>query len=545
MKEKLVIILLFCCCWGCALAHNVNYINQRLRHWVVAGAERKIDGSLLMVKDDLVYLQLPDNSVVSFPVAIFSAADQEYAIARYREIIEINRQSTAVRPSVREAVYGYKNGWLWLIGLAIVVSYIIIFSISSGAGVQIANRAKFRYLYPVLAVGCISVVSAFTTKSYKISSTTNPLFIDSAFGPYKATVTTHWDGTYFYVESYGIPAHQMMTGITNWQQQVPIPQCYTGSNTWSIPLNPVMSATPTPTAAHFFRGAIAIAANGVPIFNALTNTGVDAFLTGQLDNFGGHCGMADDYHYHTAPLHLSATSGTMPIAFALDGFAVYGTLEPDGSPMAALDANHGHTGASGVYHYHGTSNYPYMIGNMVGQVTEDGTSQIIPQAAAHPVRPGQTPLPGAVITGCKQMGTNGYKLFYSLGGQVDTVRYSWTPAGVYNFNFISPVSGSSAATYNGFTPCYVLPTGIVPTQSTTAGINLFPNPATDELNISLGDNLNANDITEFTVYNMAGQLILNSMYFQPKIDVHAWPKGAYILKLKLARNEVARQFTIY
>jgi hypothetical protein len=99
---------------------------------------------------------------------------------------------------------------------------------------------------------------------------------------------------------------------------------------------------------------------------------VDAFLDGQLDNFGGHCGRADDYHYHNAPMFLDEkTSEILPIAFALDGYAVYGTLEPNGNPMMPLDVNHGHEGSNGIYHYHGTKTAPYMIGNMVGVVTED------------------------------------------------------------------------------------------------------------------------------------------------------------------------------
>ncbi|MFN8331992.1 MAG: hypothetical protein U0T81_12390 [Saprospiraceae bacterium] len=36
------------------------------------------------------------------------------------------------------------------------------------------------------------------------------------------------------------------------------------------------------------------------------------------------------------------------------------------------------------------------IGKMAGQVTEDNTHQLIPQAAAHPVRVGQNPLRGAL-----------------------------------------------------------------------------------------------------------------------------------------------------
>ena len=59
----------------------------------------------------------------------------------------------------------------------------------------------------------------------------------------------------------------------------------------------------------------------MPIFNPLNNRGDDAYLFGELDNFGGHCGRADDYHYHLAPVHLEKTIGKgLPIAYALDGY---------------------------------------------------------------------------------------------------------------------------------------------------------------------------------------------------------------------------------
>ena len=133
-----------------------------------------------------------------------------------------------------------------------------------------------------------------------------------------------------------------------------------------------MSDNPIPVdEIHFTRGAIAVAVNGVPIFNYHTNTGVDSYLDGQLDNYGGHCGRADDYHYHIAPLHLYAyTNSSLPIAYGLDGFPVFGEFEPDGSAMQVLDDNHGHW-YNGEYHYHGTSAAPYTIGRMAGVVTED------------------------------------------------------------------------------------------------------------------------------------------------------------------------------
>ncbi|MFO0203045.1 MAG: YHYH protein, partial [Alphaproteobacteria bacterium] len=155
----------------------------------------------------------------------------------------------------------------------------------------------------------------------------------NAFAPF---VKTRWDERWLYVESDGLPhvpggkagtfafSHPMMVGITAWQQQVPLPQNYRGGNAWQIPLNPEFADKPVSAKEQLFRGAIALAANGVPIFNPSKNDRrTDTFLAGELDDFGGHCGRADDYHYHIAPTHLQKYVGAgQPIAYALDGFPI-------------------------------------------------------------------------------------------------------------------------------------------------------------------------------------------------------------------------------
>ena len=140
----------------------------------------------------------------------------------------------------------------------------------------------------------------------------------SRFGP-KVRATTN--ATHWIVESDGMPDHRMMVGITAWQQQVPLPQPYVGDNAWRIPRFPVPAAQPLSAKDHFFRGAIAMAVNGVPIFNPIKNDGrTDTFLAGELDEFGGHCGRADDYHYHIAPTHLQEQVGPgQPIAIGFTG----------------------------------------------------------------------------------------------------------------------------------------------------------------------------------------------------------------------------------
>jgi hypothetical protein len=269
-------------------------------------------------------------------------------------------------------------------------------------------------------------------------------FMDSTYSLYKppyGTVATSWDSVYFHISSLGmpthnstVPLHDKMIGITSWQQQVPIPQFYTDTNSWSIPLQPVYATTPMSTRTNFMKGAVAIALNGIAIFNALNNRGEDSYTIGELDNWGGHCGRADDYHYHAAPLHLAGPNGRLPIAYALDGFAVYGTNEPDGIPMQSLDTCHGHKIANQVYHYHGTSTYPYVIGAMRGKVTLDPTTpapenQILPQAFAKGVRPALTPLNGAVITDFVAQTPSHYLLTYRRGTKYGYVEYYWTGNG--------------------------------------------------------------------------------------------------------------------
>src|SRR5262245_27913015 len=73
-------------------------------------------------------------------------------------------------------------------------------------------------------------------------------------------VKTFQQDSFLRVESDGMPAHPMMIGIRSWQQQVPLPQPYTGENAWSIPLNPVVAESPISAKTALYNGAIALAA---------------------------------------------------------------------------------------------------------------------------------------------------------------------------------------------------------------------------------------------------------------------------------------------
>ena len=259
-------------------------------------------------------------------------------------------------------------------------------------------------------------------------------------------VTTSSDSDYFYISSNGIPSHNMMEGITNWQQQFPINQEYNGTNSWSIPINPEFSENPLSSESNFMKGAMAIAINGIPIFNALNNRGEDANLIGELDKWGGHCGKADDYHYHLPPTHLSDIVGAdNPIAYSLDGFPLFGKTND------ALDENLGLLNKDGSYSYFTVESFPYFISKMKGKITTSGLApenQIIPQAQSKGIRPALTPLKGAEITKFFTTGENSYQLTYSLNNQEYTIEYLWDNTGHYFVTFTDPDGTFRTETYH-------------------------------------------------------------------------------------------------
>jgi len=271
--------------------------------------------------------------------------------------------------------------------------------------------------------------------------------IATFFTPFKKQVELRWDRDFLHVESNGMPDHDMMVGITAWQQQVPIPQPYFGSNAWQIPLHPVAARNPMSAKTNFFRGAIALAVNGVPIFNPIKNDGrTDTLLAGELDQWGGHCGRADDYHYHVAPVHLEKLTGKgQPLAFALDGYPIYGYEEADGSKPKGLDRFNGHKDSAGNYHYHATKTYPYINGGFYGEVVERG-GQVDPQPRGQGLRSAARPLRGAKITGFVNPKPGSYQVDYDVYGEKRSISYDVADDGSAEFRFTDR-SGTTTETY--------------------------------------------------------------------------------------------------
>ena len=426
-------------------AHDGGHYGQQdvLRIWHLKDGST-IRGNYSSATSDDLILEQYEGKKIRISMEKLSSRDQKFASVKMNRSSQINGYFLTEKP----------------------VSYLPYFYLLAFAffTLLLIEKLHLRFVFRRLAfysysIAFIALACKTTTEVTPITPTapvttipkTTISFLDSAFAPFKPALSTSSDATYFYVNSTGIPNHNMMIGITAWQQQVPVPQPYNGTNHWSIPLQPEYATTPLSTTSNFMKGAVALAVNGIPIFNALNNRGEDSFAIGELDQWGGHCGRADDYHYHAAPLHLSTISGLQAIAMALDGFPVYGAKEPDGTAMQTLDTNHGHEW-KGRYHYHGTTNYPYVIGAMKGKVALDPATpapenQILPQAFASSVRPALTQLAGASITDFSAPTNSSYNLTYKIGTKTGSVNYSWNASGLFTFNFTDVNGTQTTSTY--------------------------------------------------------------------------------------------------
>jgi hypothetical protein len=137
--------------------------------------------------------------------------------------------------------------------------------------------------------------------------------------------------------------------------------------TYRIPMHPAEASTKQETPL----GPIGVALNGVAFFNQYA-AGRQPLTDEKygFDQYGGHPAQMGDYHYHVEPTWLTANKGRDALlGFLLDGFPVYGPMEKGKIITDSdLDNYHGHFGATadypnGIYHYHITSEDPYINGD--------------------------------------------------------------------------------------------------------------------------------------------------------------------------------------
>ena len=222
-RESLVAITVLLVAADRASAHpgherdaNSAPASTTLRPWTMVDPERRVRASFESATDTELHLRTATGAALTLPLNTLCEGDRRWVESRMEEIRRLNRQPQPMLVTQLRRI-------------------------DSRNRVNTDNRNAPR--------------------------------IFQHFKPFENRLKFRWDRDYFFVESNGLPDHQMMVGITAWQQQVPLPQPYVGGNAWRIPLNPVPAERPMSAKTNFFRGAIALAVNGVPIFNPIKNDG--------------------------------------------------------------------------------------------------------------------------------------------------------------------------------------------------------------------------------------------------------------------------------
>ena len=312
------------------------------------------------------------------------------------------------------------------------------------------------------AIKSITLGSALLNTTYARQSSTpsgtaaiNCAFIQASVAPYAASASVDCSASdYGKIASLGLPHHAMMDGITATNLQVPIAQAFTGDNAWKIPLTPAIAATTTAVA----DGPIGMAVNGVPIFNPCKQGGCqngDTKVLGELDICNGHAGRADDYHYHAAPVCMMANAAasywdTHPLGWALDGFAIFGYNNADGSAASRDAICGGNTStvpnAPAGYSYHVTGASPYVMSCLRGTPSPDLAGQ---GAKYKPFRqPPVTPFPVTNMTLTTDP-SDGYQVLQFRSARAFTTTETGTDsyanaAGNYRIRF-KAVTGTALA----------------------------------------------------------------------------------------------------
>ena len=178
---------------------------------------KPIEGHFLMTKNEKVFIELSNGKIISAPLTDFSFENQN----NLSQKITLTKQLNHKKNLVETKYSGLKNNLLYFFILISIIGFTFLLILNNNN-----QFSKYSYLlgsFVIFIYACktTETVSPTNVTTTTIITKTDPAFVETVFSSFKTLVKTRYDDTYFYVESEGIPLHNMMLGIINWQQQVP------------------------------------------------------------------------------------------------------------------------------------------------------------------------------------------------------------------------------------------------------------------------------------------------------------------------------------
>ena len=75
-------------------------------------------------------------------------------------------------------------------------------------------------------------------------------------------------------------------------------------------------------------------------------------------------------------------------------------------------------------------------------------------------------------------------------------------------------------------------------------ITIYPNPATDILQISLGNSFLENDVKTISIYDVKGSLISKTQKFVSSLDIKQFARGTYFVKIQFSNSVVTKKLLV-
>lgn len=315
-----------------------------------------------------------------------------------------------------------------------------------------------KQLPPIFLMALFGISAAQTASAHDDHCTAVQQSVTDA--GFEDSVSVTCQNGHALIASDTYPDHTLMTGITGTNEQVPVPADYAAP----IILSPTLGTTPLTRDA-----ALGVAVNGVPIYDYTAGGEMsqddlahhqarhDTWQTGQLDVCGGHAGRGDDYHYHVKPTcmidQMDNRDDNPIIGWAFDGFPIYGDDNPDGSPiqLGDLDICNGQTDDTFGYRYHTSSEAPYIVQCLMGEVPNfNRLPRVRPLTAASGggASAGRPPKGGVQDLVFQQFENGGGRMSYSYQGSDYFISY--TPSGTSGcYDFETQTVTNGGQTHSG------------------------------------------------------------------------------------------------
>ena len=99
--------------------------------------------------------------------------------------------------------------------------------------------------------------------------------------------------------------------------------------------------------------------------------------------------------------------------------------------------------------------------------------------------------------------------------------------------------------YNGSKPCTVPVTSAINSLNKEIVLNIYPNPATDIVNLSFSNEGQKTLVKQIALINSLGKVVFKTNAYVNKIDLNQFSSGIYFISVDVANQSITQKIIIH